>query len=81
MSDRYSDRPGVGIAIAGASGRMGRLLVEYVLTANDVRLAGALEHAHSPEIGTDVGDASDRSDPGGRPTRDMVASLRSETAT
>ncbi len=43
------------IAIAGASGRMGRLLVEQVLTANDVRLVGALEHPHCPEIGTDVG--------------------------
>lgn len=44
-----------GLAVAGASGRMGRLLVEYILTASDVKLVGALEHPHSPEIGTDVG--------------------------
>ncbi len=43
------------IAIAGASGRMGRLLIEQILTASDVRLVGALEHPGSPEIGTDVG--------------------------
>ena len=43
------------IAIAGASGRMGRLLVEQVLTAVDVRLMGALEHPRCPELGTDVG--------------------------
>jgi 4-hydroxy-tetrahydrodipicolinate reductase len=55
MSDRVSDRPGIAVAIAGASGRMGRLLVEHVLQANDVRLTGALEHPRSPEIGTDVG--------------------------
>lgn len=55
MSFRESNPNLTNIALAGASGRMGRLLVEHVLTANDVRLVGALEHAHSPEIGTDVG--------------------------
>ena len=50
-----ADSSVTAIAIAGASGRMGRLLVEQVLTANDVRLVGALEHPHCPEIGTDVG--------------------------
>lgn len=45
----------IAIAIAGASGRMGRLLVEHILTGDDVRLVGALEHPHSPEIGADAG--------------------------
>ncbi|MBL8601558.1 MAG: 4-hydroxy-tetrahydrodipicolinate reductase [Myxococcales bacterium] len=45
----------VQMAVAGASGRMGRLLVEQILISDDVRLAGALEHPRSPEIGTDVG--------------------------
>jgi 4-hydroxy-tetrahydrodipicolinate reductase len=45
----------ISIALAGASGRMGRLLVEQALTANDVRLVGALEHPHCPELGTDIG--------------------------
>jgi len=45
----------IAVAIAGASGRMGRLLIEHILEADDVRLVGALEHPRSPEIGTDVG--------------------------
>lgn len=45
----------VSIAIAGASGRMGRLLLEQVLEATDARLVGALEHPRSPELGTDAG--------------------------
>jgi 4-hydroxy-tetrahydrodipicolinate reductase len=43
------------IAVAGASGRMGRLLLEQVLAAQDVVLVGALEHPGSPELGTDAG--------------------------
>ncbi len=45
----------IAVAIAGASGRMGRLLIEHILEADDVRLVGALEHPRSPEVGTDVG--------------------------
>ena len=36
------------IAIAGASGRMGRMLIEGVLAAPDLQLAGALDIAGSP---------------------------------
>ncbi|MCS6945081.1 MAG: 4-hydroxy-tetrahydrodipicolinate reductase [Sutterellaceae bacterium] len=41
------------IAIAGASGRMGRALIEAALTAADLKLAVALDRADSPAIGTD----------------------------
>lgn len=41
------------IAIAGASGRMGRMLVEAVLDAPDCTLAGALDVAGSPQLGMD----------------------------
>jgi len=41
------------IAVAGASGRMGRMLVEAVLQAPDCRLAGALDRAGSPALGQD----------------------------
>lgn len=41
------------IAVAGASGRMGRMLVEAVQNAEDANLAGALDVAGSPGIGTD----------------------------
>lgn len=42
------------IAIAGASGRMGRMLIEAVHAADDCRLAGALDLAASPAIGSDA---------------------------
>jgi 4-hydroxy-tetrahydrodipicolinate reductase len=43
------------IAIAGASGRMGRMLVEAVLDAPDCTLAGALDLAGTPQLGQDAG--------------------------
>ena len=42
------------IAIAGASGRMGRMLIEAVLQAGDTQLAGAFDMASSPHIATDA---------------------------
>ena len=43
------------IAVAGASGRMGRMLVEAIAAAPDVRLTGALDVAASPALGHDAG--------------------------
>ena len=43
------------IAIAGAGGRMGQALVEATLESSDLTLAGALDVAGSPAIGTDAG--------------------------
>ena len=43
------------IAVAGASGRMGKMLIETVLAADDAELVGALDIAGSPAIGTDPG--------------------------
>jgi 4-hydroxy-tetrahydrodipicolinate reductase len=42
------------IAVAGASGRMGRMLVETVQNAEDMTLSGALDAAGAPGIGTDA---------------------------
>jgi 4-hydroxy-tetrahydrodipicolinate reductase len=42
------------IAIAGASGRMGHMLIEAVREAQDCRMAGALDLAGSPAIGSDA---------------------------
>jgi 4-hydroxy-tetrahydrodipicolinate reductase len=42
------------IAVAGASGRMGRMLVEAVLAADDCALVGALDVAGSPLLGHDA---------------------------
>lgn len=62
------------IAVAGASGRMGRMLIEGVLAAPDLELAGALDVAGSPAIGQDAGAALGRST-GVRITTDLAAGL------
>lgn len=43
------------IAVAGASGRMGRMLVEAVLDAEDLTLAAALDRTGAPALGQDAG--------------------------
>ena len=40
------------IAVAGASGRMGQMLIEAIRAADDCELAGALDVATSPALGT-----------------------------
>ncbi|MCU6434688.1 4-hydroxy-tetrahydrodipicolinate reductase [Undibacterium sp. Jales W-56] len=42
------------IAVAGASGRMGKMLIEAIAAADDMVLAGAIDVAASPSIGTDA---------------------------
>ncbi|HWZ48985.1 MAG TPA: 4-hydroxy-tetrahydrodipicolinate reductase [Herbaspirillum sp.] len=42
------------IAVAGASGRMGHMLIEGIQATNDAVLSGALDRADSPSIGTDA---------------------------
>jgi len=42
------------IAVAGATGRMGRMLIEQTLAAADLQLVAALEPAGSPAIGQDA---------------------------
>jgi 4-hydroxy-tetrahydrodipicolinate reductase len=44
------------IAIAGASGRMGHMLIDAVRASDDCVLAGALDIAASPNIGQDAGE-------------------------
>jgi 4-hydroxy-tetrahydrodipicolinate reductase len=46
------------IAVAGASGRMGRMLIEAIAEADDMVLAGALDRPGSPAIGMDAGAAT-----------------------
>lgn len=43
------------VAVAGASGRMGRMLIEAVRDADDCTLAGALDISGTAAIGTDAG--------------------------
>ena len=42
------------VAVAGASGRMGHMLIEAIRASEDCRLAGALDMASSPAIGNDA---------------------------
>jgi 4-hydroxy-tetrahydrodipicolinate reductase len=56
------------IAVAGASGRMGRLLIETVAAAGDCTLAGALDVSGSPALGREAA-------PGVRITADLREGL------
>ena len=53
------DRPH-HIAIAGASGRMGQMLIEAIIASDDCLLTGALDIASSPGIGLDASAFSGR---------------------
>jgi 4-hydroxy-tetrahydrodipicolinate reductase len=46
----------LNIAVAGSSGRMGRMLIETVLREPDTRLAAALEQPGNANIGKDAGE-------------------------
>jgi len=48
----------IKIAIAGSSGRMGRVLLESVVQADDLVLHAALEHGGSESLGRDAGELS-----------------------
>ena len=62
------------VAVAGASGRMGRMLIEAVASADDLVLAGALDIFGSPALGQDAMAFLGKS--GGVPiTADMRAGL------
>ena len=54
MSGDDASLPKLQIAVAGASGRMGRMLIEAVLASDDCALAGALDIAASPALGEDA---------------------------
>ncbi len=62
------------VAIAGASGRMGRMLIEGVLARPGFVLAGALDMPGSPAVGLDAGAALGRST-GVAITHDLRAGL------
>ena len=65
---------GLRVAIAGASGRMGRMLIEAVLNSADLQLAGALDAPGNACIGTDAGTFLGRST-GVRITADVAEGL------
>jgi 4-hydroxy-tetrahydrodipicolinate reductase len=64
----------VRLAIAGASGRMGRALIEAALASPDLALAAALEVPDSPAVGRDAGERFGRAT-GVRVGADVAAAL------
>ena len=50
----FSASPPYRIAVAGASGRMGRMLVEAITQADDCRLTAALDVPGSASLGEDA---------------------------
>jgi 4-hydroxy-tetrahydrodipicolinate reductase len=62
------------IAVAGASGRMGRMLIEAIRNAPDAELAGALDVPGAPGIGTDAAGFLGQ-DSGVKITSDLAAGL------
>ncbi|CAG2141771.1 4-hydroxy-tetrahydrodipicolinate reductase [Cupriavidus plantarum] len=65
----------MNIAIAGASGRMGRMLIEHVLDTEGVTLSGALDVPGSPALGQDAGLLLGR-ETGVKLTSDIEAGLK-----
>ncbi len=53
MTASSSNNP-LPIAVAGATGRMGHMLIEAILGTEDCRLSGALDIAASPALGQDA---------------------------
>ena len=53
--NKKANTQAISIAIAGASGRMGQMLIEAVRAADDCVFSGALDIAASPAIGQDAG--------------------------
>jgi 4-hydroxy-tetrahydrodipicolinate reductase len=53
--NKKANTQAISIAIAGASGRMGQMLIEAVRATDDCVLSGALDIAASPAIGLDAG--------------------------
>jgi 4-hydroxy-tetrahydrodipicolinate reductase len=62
------------VVIAGAAGRMGQMLIEAVLAAEDLTLHGALDVPGSPALGRDAGASAGRST-GVNVTADLDAAL------
>ena len=63
------------ITVAGASGRMGHMLIEAILASGDCRLAGALDIQDSPALGQDAA-ASMGQSTGVLVTSDLHAGLK-----
>ena len=64
-----------GVVVAGASGRMGQMLIRTIAEDAHLKLVGALERAGSDWIGRDAGEAAGIGETGVRITDDAVAAI------
>jgi 4-hydroxy-tetrahydrodipicolinate reductase len=64
------------VVVAGASGRMGQMLVQAVLEAGDLRLSGALDVAGSAQLGLDAAQGLGRPACGALITSDLRRGLQ-----
>jgi 4-hydroxy-tetrahydrodipicolinate reductase len=64
------------VVVAGASGRMGQMLVQAVLEAGDLRLSGALDVAGSAQLGLDAAQGLGRPACGALITSDLRQGLQ-----
>lgn len=61
------------IAVTGATGRMGRTLIQRLADARDAQLSAAMEHAQSEALGRDAGDCAGVGSLGVPITADLAA--------
>jgi 4-hydroxy-tetrahydrodipicolinate reductase len=54
MSESANSAAALAVAVAGASGRMGQMLIEAIQASGDCSLAGALDIDASPALGADA---------------------------
>jgi 4-hydroxy-tetrahydrodipicolinate reductase len=54
MSESANSAAALAVAVAGASGRMGQMLIEAIQASGDCSLAGALDINASPALGADA---------------------------
>ena len=69
------------LIVAGAAGRMGRLLVSIIVNDGAHRLAGAIEAAGNPVLGKDAGDVAGVGPQGVKIVDDYGAIARPDTVT
>lgn len=69
-----------GIVVAGASGRMGQMVIRTVLASGKARLVGCVDRSDHPWIGRDVGEAMGGAAAGVRVSADPLQALATAQA-
>ncbi|NCM97056.1 MAG: 4-hydroxy-tetrahydrodipicolinate reductase, partial [Rhodobacterales bacterium] len=69
-----------GIVVAGASGRMGQMVIRTVLASGKARLVGCIERPGHSWIGRDVGEAMGGAAAGVRVSADPLQALATAQA-